>query len=555
MRLLLLLLCLASYGPVLAQESDTQKSTAGTINLSLDGDEVKEINGKVHAIVSRDGGATGRVSVTLQTAEIEGKHQRAEAGVDFEKLSTELVFADGDNSAKRVVIPIMKDGKVEGAEHFNVLLVNPTGGATLGKDKAKVAVLSPLVTNDAIVLGILCVLLAIIFVTAHSENPALKKFYRFVPALLLCYFLPSILSTFNVFSADVSSLYFVASRYLLPACLVMLCLSIDLKGIINLGPKALIMFFTGTVGVMIGGPLALFIMAKAFPDQIILEGADATWRGMSTVAGSWIGGGANQAAMMEVFNVGGNIFSAMVTVDVIVANVWMACILFMAAESDVFDAKFKADNKAIKELQAKMSDFQKKSARIPTLIEVMKILGIGFGVTAIGHAVAGFLAPILGQYQWAERISLNSPFFWLIVVSTGVGLCLSFTKLKDLEGAGASRVGSAFLYILVASIGMKMDLMAIIRSPFLFLIGGIWISIHAILLITVAKIIKAPTFFLAVGSQANIGGAASAPVVASAFHPTLAPVGVLLAVFGYFVGTIGAWLCGIMMKLLSEGLL
>ena len=128
---------------------------------------------------------------------------------------------------------------------------------------------------------------------------------------------------------------------------------------------------------------------------------------------------------------------------------------------------------------------------------------------------------------------------------------MSFTKLRELEGVGASRIGSIFIYILVATIGMKMDILSIFDNPSLFIIGFIWMTIHAILLIIVAKIIKAPFFFLAVGSKANVGGAASAPILASAFHPSLAPVGVLLAVMGYAIGTYGAWLCGILMQVVS----
>jgi uncharacterized membrane protein len=144
--------------------------------------------------------------------------------------------------------------------------------------------------------------------------------------------------------------------------------------------------------------------------------------------------------------------------------------------------------------------------------------------------------------------SLGSGFFWLIVFATLIGVILSFTKLKSYEGAGASKMGSLFLYVLVAAIGTHMDLAAIAESPILFAIGGIWMLIHAIVLILVAFIIKAPFFFVAVGSQANVGGAASAPVVASAFHPSLAPVGVLLAVMGYAVGTGAAWLCAVLMQ-------
>ncbi len=407
----------------------------------------------------------------------------------------------------------------------------------------------PLITNDAVVLGILCVLLGGVFITSHSDHPFWKKFYKYIPALLLCYFLPSLLGTLGLISGEESKLYFVSSRYLLPACLVMLCLSIDLKGIIRLGPKALIMFFTGTIGIMVGGPLALLIVSAISPETVGGQGPEAVWRGMTTIAGSWIGGGANQTAMKEIFEVGDNIFSSMIAVDVIVANIWMACILFMAGEADVIDAKIGADNSAIKSLQKKMENYQAQNSKIPSLTDLMTILAVGFGVTAIAHLGADSIAPwINDNAPELKRLSLTSKFFWLIVIATFGGLFLSFTKANKLEGVGASRVGSAFLYILVASIGMKMNLRAIFENPGLFGVGAIWIAFHAILLIVVARIIKAPVFFLAVGSQANVGGAASAPVVASAFHPTLAPVGVLLAVFGYFLGTFAAWVCGLILQ-------
>ena len=136
-------------------------------------------------------------------------------------------------------------------------------------------------------------------------------------------------------------------------------------------------------------------------------------------------------------------------------------------------------------------------------------------------------------------------------MATTGGVILSFTKVRKLEGYGASRLGSVFIYILVATIGMKMNALAIFENPGLFILGGIWMLIHIIILLTTAKIIKAPFFFTAVGSKANIGGAASAPIVASAFHPSLAPVGVLLAVLGYALGTYAAWICAMLMQAAS----
>ena len=407
----------------------------------------------------------------------------------------------------------------------------------------------PLITNDAVVLGILMAILAFVFITAKSENPFWKKFYKFVPTLLLCYFIPSIFNSLGIFSGDASNLYFVASRYLLPTSLVLLTISIDLKEILKLGPKALIMFSTGTVGIIVGGPIAILVVSAFAPDVVGGAGPDAVWRGLTTVAGSWIGGGANQAAMKEIFTVGDDLFSAMIAVDVIVANVWMAFLLYGAGITDRIDHRLQADTSAIMELKEKIEAYRSQILRIPNLADTVKVMSVGFGVTALAHFGADLIAPWITQNApGLAKFSLTSGFFWLIVLATTLALGLSFTKARELEGVGASRYGSVFLYVLVATIGMKMNVMAIFENPGLFLVGLIWISFHAILLIGVAKIIKAPFFFMAVGSQANVGGAASAPIVASAFHPSLAPVGVLLAVLGYAVGTYGAWICGIIMQ-------
>jgi len=407
-----------------------------------------------------------------------------------------------------------------------------------------------LITNDAVVLGILVIILALVFGTSSSQRPIFKKFYQYVPSILLCYFIPAILSSCHVISAEQSKLYFVSSRYLLPACLVLLTLSIDLKAVLRLGPKMLIMFLTGTIGIILGGPLAILIVSEFSPEIVAGQGENAVWRGMTTVAGSWIGGGANQAAMKEVFNVGDEVFGAFVAVDIIVANIWMAILLFMAGHAPTIDRLNGADTTDIDNLRRKMEDYRATIDRIPTMPDTMKVLAAGFGITAMAHIAGDYLSVTIGSsYPGLAKFSLTSSFFWLVVIATTGGLILSFTPARKLEGVGASRIGTVFLYILVASIGMKMDLTSVIEEPGIYVVGLIWISFHAVLLLIVGKLIRAPLFCLAVGSQANIGGAASAPVVASAFHPALAPVGVLVAVVGYALGTYGAWLCGQLMRL------
>ncbi len=407
-----------------------------------------------------------------------------------------------------------------------------------------------IITNDAVVLGLLATILSGVFYA--SNHPKCKQFFTYIPALLLCYFIPSLLNTFNIVDGNASQIYHVASRYLLPACLILLLLNLDLKTIFNLGPKALIMFLTGTVGIVIGGPIALLIMSSVNPDMLGVDGPEAVWRGMTTVAGSWIGGGANQAAMKEVYEVGNKIFSSMVTVDIIVANIWMAVLLILAGNAKKIDAAAGADTSAIDALRKKAEDYQLANNKTPNVTDLMLIVGVGFGFTALAHVFADTVTPFFVEhYPHLNKLSFHSKFFWLIVSVSIIGLILSFTKARKLESVGASKVGTVYLYILIASIGLHMDIMEIANSFDLFILGSIWMLVHALLMLGMAKLIKAPLFFMAVGSQANVGGAASAPVVASAFHPSLAPVGVLLAVFGYLLGTVMAWLCGQILQVIA----
>lgn len=412
----------------------------------------------------------------------------------------------------------------------------------------------PLITNDAVVLGILLVILAFVFTTSHSTRPGWKRFYSVVPSLFVCYFLPSILGTAGVVSADASNLYFVASRYLLPTSLVLLTISIDFKAIARLGPKAVVMFLSGTVGIIIGGPVALLVVGSVSPETVGGVGPEAVWRGLTTVAGSWIGGGANQVAMKEVFEVGDDLFANMLAVDIIVANVWMAVLLYLVGRAPELDARAGADTSAIDALRRRVEAEQLEHSRIPSLTDLIQILAVGFGITGIAHLAADWIAPAIETNLPQLAIyNLTSPFFWLVVVSTTVALLLSNTGLRRLEYAGASKVGSACLYVLVATIGMRMNLMAVFDNPGLFAVGAVWMSVHAAIMFGVARVIRAPIFFLAVGSQANVGGAASAPIVASAVHPALAPVGALLAVLGYAIGTYGAYLCGQIMRVAVGG--
>ena len=406
-----------------------------------------------------------------------------------------------------------------------------------------------LITDDAVVLGLLVSCLGLIFYT--SQLKSLKTFYKIIPALLLCYLIPSLFSTAGIISPKVSGLWPVAKNYFLPASLILMTLSTDLKGVIKLGPKALIMFFTATIGIIIGGPIAILITSLFSPETVGGLEFDAIWRGMATLAGSWIGGGANQTAMLELYQFNPEKYGAMITVDIVVANIWMAFILYGAGKSDKIDKWLKADSSTINDLKSKMENYSSAVERNTTFHDLMKISSIALGGVGIAHFLGSILSKCNNYFSIFNDTVFTSHFFWVVVVSTTLGLGLSFTRLRSLEGAGASKIGSVFIYLLVAIIGMKMDITKALEQPLLIVVGLIWMIFHVGLLVLVAKIIRAPFFFLAVGSKANVGGAASAPIVASAFHPSLAPVGVLLAVLGYALGTYGAILCATLMEIAS----
>ena len=405
-----------------------------------------------------------------------------------------------------------------------------------------------LITNDIVILGLIAATLGTVFWT--SSLASFRKFYSIVPALLLCYLIPGLFNTFGVIDGEHSKLYNpVASRVLLPAALVLLTLSIDLKAVLRLGPKLVAMYAAASLSVMLGGILAFLLFKAVHPETV----AGDTWAGMTALAGSWIGGGANMLAMKEIFQVNATTFGQFAVVDVGVGYVWMAALIFLAGRAAAIDARSGADTRAIDELKDKLAAFKAQHSRVPTLTDLMVIVGIAFGTVGMAHFLAAPLSAWFGaNVSWARAVSLHEPFVWVVLISTFVGLGLSFTRARTLEGAGASNIGTLLLYFLIAAIGMQMDILALFDRPWLYLLGLVWLGIHIVLLWLVGRLLKVPFFYFAIGSQSNIGGPASAPVVASAFHPALAPVGALLGTLGYATGTGLAYAMGLILRSLAQ---
>ena len=406
------------------------------------------------------------------------------------------------------------------------------------------------IQDDIVIFGLIAGTLGLVFWTA-SRPGRWQKFYNVVPPLLLCYLLPGIYNSLGLIDGAHSKLYNpVASRVLLPAALVLLTMAVDLRAILRLGPKLLAMYAATSASIVLGAALA-FISMRAIAPQTM---AGDTWAGMATLAGSWIGGGANMMAMKEIFAVDATTFGRFAVVDVGVGYAWMAVLLMLAQRAANIDARSGANTAALDDLKQRVEAYRSQHERIPTLTDLMIIVGISFGTVGLAHALATPLSAWFGAHvSWAAQVSLDAPFAWIVGLCTLVGLGLSFTRARALEGAGASTIGTLLLYYLIASIGMQMEIGALFEKPLLLVLGVVWLGFHIVILWLVGRWLNVPLFYFAIGSQSHIGGPASAPVVASAFHPALAPVGALLGTLGYATGTVLAYLTGLMLRAIAGG--
>jgi uncharacterized membrane protein len=390
----------------------------------------------------------------------------------------------------------------------------------------------PLIQSPMAVLAVLLAVLALLFYA--ERHPVVGRVFKVLPILVLVYFVPTLLSNTGIIPTK-SDLYGFVSAYLLPTSLVLQVLSMDLPAISRLGRSAVVLFLAGTAGIILGGPIAYLLLGWLVPAGL----GDQAWKGLAALSGSWIGGSANFVAIGQSIGTREDVLSMMVVVDVGVSNMWTAVLLYFAGRELAMDTRMGADRRAIDVVRGQMERFQASVLRPASLTDLVWILTLGFGTTVVCTAVAKSL-PDIG--------TIITGFTWVVLLVTTVGVAMSFTPLRKLEGAGASRVGMLFLYVLVMTIGAKADFRRLLDAPALVAVGMVWMAIHAAFILGARRLLRAPIFFAAVGSQANVGGAASASVVAAAFHPSLAPVGVMLAVAGYVLGTYGGLVCALLLE-------
>lgn len=361
-----------------------------------------------------------------------------------------------------------------------------------------------------------------------SSFDALEGVFKFLPPVIWAYFVPMLATTAGITPAE-SPVYSWMSTYLLPLALFLLMITVDVKAILRLGPMALIMMLAGTAGIVIGGPIAFAMFGAFFQDP-------EAWKGFASLSGSWIGGTANLLAMQESVEASASTLAPLLVVDVVAGYGWMGILLFLKSYEERFDRWVGADEDTIDQLSESLEAAQ--TDREPASMgDYAFIVGIALAA-AVGSRLLGGVFPELGEP------TIITAGTWAVLIVVTVGLALSFTPLRDLERKGASQLGYFALYLLLTSIGAKADLAAVLEVPLYLVAGIVWIAIHVGILLLVARWVGAPLFFVATGSMANVGGAASAPIVASHYLPAMAPVGLLMGVAGYILGIYAALGCG-----------
>ena len=391
-----------------------------------------------------------------------------------------------------------------------------------------------LIQDPMAVFAFLAMIVALIFWV--SGLPAFARSFEVIPPVIYVYFLPMLATTAGITPSS-SVTYDWMTRYLLLFALLLLMISIDLRSVVKLGPVALFMVVAGTVGIVIGGPISLLIFKGFLP-------ADA-WTGFAALSGSWIGGTANMVAIAESVGTPESAFGPIIVVDTVVGYGWMGVLLVFAGSQARFDKAMGANTAVIEETNRRLQEMDRD--RHPTTLRDAAVM-IGMGMAAAVGAsqlAQTSLFPTLGDPTIISKTT------WAILIIVTGGLLLSFTPLREYEKVGASGLGYTALYLLLAGIGAQADLRAVLQAPVYLAAGAVWIAIHVAVLLIAARICKAPLFFVATGSMANIGGAASAPVVAGVYHPAMAPVGLLMAVAGYILGIYGALVCAWLLGLVG----
>ncbi len=352
----------------------------------------------------------------------------------------------------------------------------------------------------------------------------LAKLYYYIPPLVWMYFVPMLLTTMGVLPGA-SIVYDYLNSYALPAALLLIMLSSSIKGITKIGPQSILAMLVGSLGIILGSILGYVIFKPYLPSDM--------WGALASLSASWMGGSANMMGVFESFNAPPEHLSPVIIVDTVIAYVWLALLIYLAKYQRSIDSRNGVSSEIMSFLYGRAENVKEERGKPITIKSLIAL--------ALLAAVFVYLTTMISRYM--PTFEGISSFVWIIVIITAIGVALSFTRAREL--GGGSTIGYLLLYLFLVSVGAKSNLADIGATPAVFGWGMVTLSVHIILLLLLIKLMKLPMFLFASASMANMGGTASASVVAGVYNGSLIPIAVIISVLGYVIGTYGGLLVGI----------
>lgn len=390
-----------------------------------------------------------------------------------------------------------------------------------------------MITNGFTYMAVLLFMAAVLVTLEKQTTGKVKQFFKYVPAVVLCYLIAMVLCTLKVWDlAETKPAYSALKNNLTYAMIFAMLLRCDIRKVLKLGPKMLIGFFSATITIIIGFVVAFLLMKGVI-------GSDA-WMGLSALCGSWIGGSGNMVAVQTALNISEADMGYALVIDSIDYSLWVMFLLWAIQLAPKFNKWTKADTTKLDEVSAALEEEAKLNTNPPTFQSLLLLIGCSFLVSAIASNVG---ASIAGVISFADKAT------WTVLFVTIVALIAAVTPLGKV--AGSTEVSNLLLYSVIGLLASRASLLELGDAPAWIITGFIILAIHAVLMLIICKLLKLDLFTAGVASLANIGGTASAPVLAGSYSGSLVPVGILMALMGYVVGTPLAIVCANIMRMLA----
>jgi len=398
----------------------------------------------------------------------------------------------------------------------------------------------PAFQTQPALIAFLATLVALVFAVARI--PRLAGFFRYCPPVIWMYFIPMICSSLGIIPSK-SPLYgSFMFDIVLPFVLVLLIVPSDIRSIGRLGPRAILMALFGTLGTVAGATVSFGLLTRLLPAGTLPEGL---WKGVAALGGSWIGGSPDFYAVGASLKLDPTLQGKLLVVDTICAYTWLGVLVSFTGFERAVDRWNRADRRVVDDLKAHLEEQHAQRARPITLLDFALMLGLGLAVSQIGMYAGQHVETWIGVREAAGGIwrvvhlsQVLDASGWGILLIMAVSIVLSLTPVRNLDAAGATPIGYIGLYLRLTTLGARADLRQVgYNDIWLFVMGVIWLITHISVLFIGMRLLRAPLFLTATASMANVGGTASCPVVAAAFHPSLAPVGLLMAILCGIIGT------------------